>query len=76
MKTKTLLYFQYEDAATNYFVGATEYELSNRETVWHLTTIDGEVVSRLKPLSRAECINQANTRIAAFVARMNMMYTE
>jgi len=76
MKIETLLHFEYQNAATLYFVKASEYRLLNGNVVWRVTIIDGVTVSRLRPTSRAVAVKVAEMTIAGFVQRMHAIYNE
>lgn len=77
MKTKSLIYFQYQNGATSYYVSATEYGLHSGGVQFRLAIGSGEgdadvVVTR--PETRAEAVRLAEEAIAGFVREMAQVY--
>lgn len=76
MKTEELIKFEYHNAATHYYVRATEYSegTSGREPFCYVTTLDSEESETVKLATRTEAVQLAESKIKGFLARMHIIY--
>lgn len=74
MKTETLILFQYTNAATSYYVSATEYRLTEGSVEFRVSVINNGESYIVKPATRSEAVQIAESAIADFVRDMAKTY--
>lgn len=74
MKTETLTLFQYQNAATTYYVSATEYRLTDGSVQFRVSVVNNGESYVVKPAARSEAMQIAESAIADFVRDMAQVY--
>lgn len=74
MHTENLTHFQYTNAATSYYVSATEYHHGDGSVSFRVSYSDDGEIRVAKPETRAGAVKLAETLIANFVREMAATY--
>lgn len=74
MRTISLAYFNYSNAATCMLVKATEFHSRVNGTFWRVRVIDGENVKLHCPQSKTAAVQIADEAIAQFVNTLHQIH--
>lgn len=71
MKTTSLTYFNYSNAATTMCVSATEYDSPVNGKFWRVRVFEGNDSQLHCPHTRQEAVELADGAVAGFISRLH-----